>query len=488
MSTAFTDTISSRADETRRLAALHALALLDSEPEREFDALVALAAQMLNVPTALLTLIDGDRQWIKAAEGFEEREMPRSIAFCDHTIRGSAPMVVDDAQTDPRFAANPLVTRDGGVRFYAGAPIHAIDDAGERHAIGALCVIDSVPRSLNAEGHRALAHLATLAETTIAARRAAQQAIEIATTADRQATALSRQDRIFRQAERLAAIGSWRLALPDESVEWSDGVYRVHGLPVGQMPSMADAMDFYPPHARAEVLRALSLAIESGAPIDLEVDFRTAQAEPRRVRVIGEVEIKDGGPTALVGVFQDVTERYALETRLRHSADTDSLTGLANRAAFERALDTAMANARAAGAPLLLALIDLDGFKTINDTLGHTAGDDVLRGVGRSLRAPWLGDSLAARLGGDEFAVIVRDPHLTAAPDRLRVTLESALCVPVQADGLALVSAGTVGIAALDDDCLTTRDFVHRVDTILYAAKRARIGERRGNTDRRNAA
>ncbi len=476
-----------RADEARRLAALHALALLDSEPEPEFDALVTLAAQMLNAPTALLTLIDRDRQWIKAAAGYEAHEIPRSVAFCDHTIRSAAPMVIDDMRDDARFAANPMVTREGGVRFYAGAPIHAVDAEGERHAIGALCVIDDRPRCMTDDGRNALTHLAALVETTIAARTAAHQALVIATTADRQATVLSRQDRIFRQAERMAAIGSWRLSLADDVVAWSDGVYRIHALPVGAMPSTDEAMQFYPPAARAEVAEALARTIADGTPLDLEVDFLTARSESRRVRILGELETIDDLPTAIVGVFQDVTERHALETQLRRSADTDSLTGLANRAAFERTLEAEMARAEADGTPLLLALVDLDGFKAINDTLGHTAGDDVLRGVGRSLHAPWLGGSLAARLGGDEFAVIVADSRLTADPGRLRERLEAALCVAVEAGGLGLVSAGTVGIAAFDGDCHSIRDFVHRADTILYAAKRARVGERR-RMERRSAA
>ncbi|TXC72526.1 diguanylate cyclase [Sphingomonas ginsenosidivorax] len=468
-----------RLDEARRLATLNALALLDSEPEREFDALVALAAQMLHAPTALLTLIDRDRQWIKAAEGFAPREIPRGMAFCDHTIRGTQPMVIPDARDDIRFVDNPLVAGETGVRFYAGAPIHAIGSEGERHAIGAICVIDDAPRSLDADGRRALMHLATLAEVMIAARTAAQKALTIATTADRQAAALSRQDRIFRQAERMAAIGSWRMSLDDDVVEWSDGVYRIHGLPVGRMPSMDDALAFYPPHAREHVADAIATAVEHGDPFELEVDFLTAQAELRRVRLLGERETIDGAPAALVGVFQDVTERHALETRLRLLADTDSLTGLANRAAFERALDAAMTRAGAEHTPLLLALVDLDGFKAINDTLGHTAGDDVLRGVGRSLGAPWLNGSVAARLGGDEFAVIVEDAYLTADPAWLRARLEESLCVPVEAGGLSLVSAGTVGIATFDRDCHSIRDFVHRADTSLYAAKRERVGERR---------
>jgi diguanylate cyclase (GGDEF)-like protein/PAS domain S-box-containing protein len=474
------------ADETRRVAALHALALLDSQPEREFDSLVALAAEVLGCPTAMLTLVDDDRLWIKAANGVQPGEMARDVGICDYTIRGKDPLVIEDLARDPRFASNPLVTRPDGIRFYAGAPIHTIDGAGASHAIGAMCVIDTAPRSLTPAGRRALVHLATVAETTIAARAAAHRAISIATTADKQAATLARQDRIFRQAERMASLGSWRFTPADSHLEWSEGVYRIHGLSVGDLPTQAKAMEFYPPHARAEIVAGLANTLRTGIPFDMEVDFTTAQGESRRVRVIGEREDQQDADFALVGVFQDVTERHALETTLRRLADTDALTGIANRAAFDRALDAAIVRSHANGTPLLLALVDLDGFKTINDTLGHTAGDDVLRGVGRELQAAWLKDSFVARLGGDEFAVLVEDPLLAASPARICAKLEEALRFPVALSGFAMVSAGTVGIAVLDPDCQTVRDFVHRADTDLYRAKRARVGDKRG-ADRHGA-
>jgi diguanylate cyclase (GGDEF)-like protein len=475
------------ADEKRRVAALHALALLDSEPEREFDALVALAAEMLGCPIALMTLVDSDRLWIKAATGGERGEISRDIGMCAYTIQNDDPLVIEDLDIDSRFAMNPLVMAERGARFYAGAAIHAIDGRGERHAIGTICVIDTAPRSLNDAGRRALMHLATLAETAIAARSAANQAIAIATTADRQAAALERQDRIFRQAERMAAMGSWQASLDHQEMAWSDGVFHIYGLPVGPVPEMEIAMGFYPPHARDELNASMASTLETGRPFDIEVDFLTAKDEPRRVRVLGELDIDNNTAVGFVGVFQDVTERHALETTLRRTADTDSLTGIANRAAFDRVLDRAISRAHAEGTPLLLALVDLDGFKAINDTLGHTAGDDVLRGVGRELQAQWLMGSFVARLGGDEFAVLIEDPVLAATPARICARLEESLRFPISMNGLAMVSAGTVGIAALTPDCHSIRDFVHRVDTVLYQAKRARVGERR-RSDRRSAA
>ncbi len=282
----------------------------------------------------------------------------------------------------------------------------------------------------------------------------------------------------------MAMIGSWRFSLDDARLEWSDNVYRIHGLPIGNPAPINGALDHYLPASRARVSAALARTIETGEPFAIEEDFVTAQGEYRRVRSLAEREMADGRPIAVSGVFQDITDRHELETALRRSADTDVLTGLANRAAFERALSAAMSRARDDDRPLLLAMIDLDGFKAINDTLGHLAGDDVLRGVGRMPRAPWLAGSCAARLGGDEFALIVEEPGLAADSATLVRRIEDGLRVPVSVGGLGMIAAGTVGIAALDPDHGAVRDLVHAADTVLYAAKRQRIGERR-RSDRR---
>ncbi|MGP7794624.1 diguanylate cyclase domain-containing protein [Sphingomonas sp. CLY1604] len=473
-------------DETSRLAALHALALLDSEPEREFDAVVALAADLLGCPTAMLTLIDRDRLWIKASTTSGARELDRDIAFCDRTIRQQTPLIVDDLSDDPRFRDNPLVT-DTGLRFYAGTAIHVADGAGVRQPIGTLCVLDSRPRSLNAAGDAALKHLASLAEALIAARRTALEAIRIATAGEELVGQLARKDRIFRQAERIAMIGSWRVSLDGPTLEWSDNVFRIHGLPVGEVPPLERALDYYPPHARDMVSETIARTIRTGAPFEFETDLVTADGRHRRVRAAAEAEMVDGRVQALVGVFQDITERHGLETQLRRSADTDALTGIANRAAFDRELDMAMRRARSEGTPLMLVLIDLDGFKGINDSLGHDAGDEVLRLTGAALTQPWLRECFAARIGGDEFAIIVTDPATIARGEQLRCDIEAVLRVPVEAGGITMTSAGSVGMALFDASYRSLRDFARAADSVLYAAKRARVGIRRPEASRKAA-
>jgi len=464
-------------DEARRLAALNVLALLDEAPQKEFDALVALTASLLSAPDAMLTLIDKDRQWVKAQTGNAPNGVPRELTLCDHTIRGTEPLVIEDTRADPRFADSPWVTAAEGVRFYAGVPIHARDPDGKMQPIGALCVTDRSPRRLSPTEYGTLLHVATLAEAMIAARATALKAIDIARQAEHLATYLAEQDRTFRQAERIAMIGSWRLSLVDESVEWSDGVSRIHGLPPGQVPTLSQALDFYPVEARARISAKLARTIESGEPFDFEEDFLTATGNLRRVRSQAQVEYGGGKPIALIGVFQDITDRHALETALRRTADTDALTSLANRAAFDRELESAIARAKRDNTPLMMLIVDLDGFKAINDTFGHMAGDDVLRSVGNALRASWLRGSFAARLGGDEFAVLIEHPELIEWPAMVGERLEVSLRQTVQIGTETLATAGTVGWAILDEHCTTARDFVHRVDSIMYAAKRARTGD-----------
>ncbi|MEM9131759.1 MAG: GAF domain-containing protein [Actinomycetota bacterium] len=132
-------------DEGDRLEALRRYRLLDTPPEAAFDEITAAASEIASTPVALISLIDGDRQWFKSRRGLDVSETPREIAFCAHTILGDEPMVVTDAAVDPRFDDNPLVTPAAGIRFYAGIPLKS--DSG--HKLGTLCVIDTEPRTID---------------------------------------------------------------------------------------------------------------------------------------------------------------------------------------------------------------------------------------------------------------------------------------------------------------------------------------------------
>ena len=149
------------ADEATRLAALRELRVLDTLPESTYDDIVLLASQICGTPIGLVSLVDSDRQWFKARIGIDGEETHRDLAFCAHAIVADEPVfIVEDATLDARFCDNPMVTGEPHVRFYAGAPI--VMPGG--HALGTVCVVDTVPRQLSGaqiEALRALSRQTT---------------------------------------------------------------------------------------------------------------------------------------------------------------------------------------------------------------------------------------------------------------------------------------------------------------------------------------
>src|ERR687889_2305726 len=188
------------ADETDRLAALYSLDVLDSAPERDFDDIVALASSVCGVPMSLVSLVDMDRQWFKARVGTDLTETTRDLSFCAHAILGRDLLVVPDARQDARFADNPAVAVDGGVRFYAGAPLVTTEGFG----LGTLCVVDSKPRRLGVEKLQALRALARQVTSQLELRR---YAVALANTT-------ARLQELERRKDDLAALVGGELKAP----------------------------------------------------------------------------------------------------------------------------------------------------------------------------------------------------------------------------------------------------------------------------------
>ncbi len=143
-------------DENERIAALRSYNVLDTKPEATFDAITRLVALLVEVDTALVSLVDVDRQWFKSRYGLSVSETPRDISFCGHVVAESAPLIVRDALDDPRFCDNPLVVDGPRIRFYAGMPLQTADG----FVLGTLCAIDGRPKELAPRQLEALAILA----------------------------------------------------------------------------------------------------------------------------------------------------------------------------------------------------------------------------------------------------------------------------------------------------------------------------------------
>jgi PAS domain S-box-containing protein len=161
-------------DEAARLQALRDLNILDTPPDERFDRLTRLAQGFFGTQTALVSLIDAERQWFKSSQGLAATETPRDISFCGHAIHGDGVFTIPDATEDLRFLDNPLVLGAPNIRLYAGAPVYSPD----RHRIGTLCIIDDQPRELSETDKSLLQDLAACVDEVIADMRR-QQAREV---------------------------------------------------------------------------------------------------------------------------------------------------------------------------------------------------------------------------------------------------------------------------------------------------------------------
>lgn len=242
-------------DETMRLQSRHALKVLDVDPDERFDRFKRLACKVFDVPVALVSLIDRERQWFKSRYGIDVKEVPREGSFCGHEIASDDVLVVTDVHGDERFRDNPLLQAMPNIRFYVGCPLRS--SSGEH--LGTFCLIDNQPRAFS--------------------------------------------------------------------------------------PQDADTL------------------LELARMVEAELHSATL-------------------------------------------ATTDELTCISNRRGFNAIAERALSMCRDTHSPATLVVFDLDGFKAINDDLGHDTGDQVLADFARALLKTFRETDVIARLGGDEFAVL----------------------------------------------------------------------------------
>jgi GAF domain-containing protein len=153
--------------EENRLQLLHSYGILDTEPEEEFDEITRAASMVCGTPIATITLIDESRQWFKSRVGLDSTESPREFSFCAHAMKHPEPFIVPNAEKDPRFSQNPLVTGDPNIRFYCGMPLRS-----DGQGLGTLCVIDRTPRTLTPEQMQILKVLSGAVLSRLQLRRA----------------------------------------------------------------------------------------------------------------------------------------------------------------------------------------------------------------------------------------------------------------------------------------------------------------------------
>ena len=304
--------------ERRRLEALLAYDILDTDPEAQFDDLVKLAAAVCNTPMAAVSLIDRDRQWFKAELNVGARETPRSMAFCQHALSAPQLMVVPDSLLDERFVDNPLVTGPPHIRFYAGAVLRT--PTGE--AIGTVCVLGTEPRpdGLSAKEADLLIGIARQAMSQLELRRALKAAGE------ERAARAGADVRLQSALEAAEAVGAWMWEIKTDKVyadaRFAEFFHIDPGIAAEGAPLSA-FMDGIEEADRMEVAAAVQQALETGEPFEEEYRLRPASAgkEPRWVLAKGRVIFDaEGLPDRFPGAVVDITARRRSEDMVRSAS------------------------------------------------------------------------------------------------------------------------------------------------------------------------
>jgi diguanylate cyclase (GGDEF)-like protein/PAS domain S-box-containing protein len=460
-------------------------------PSESFDRITELAAEVLEVPITLISLIDDSRQWVKAQVGLDMREAPRDISFCAHAVHLRRSLAVPDTTKDIRFAANPLVLGQPFIRAYLGIPLYS--RAG--HPLGTLCAIDVRPRDFTAKEVRALSGFANIVEELLHERElaaAAARETQILKAKNQELQAKIRKalnsERSLRVVEQRlrsitnnipAMIGYWNSELQCEfannayqelfrvRAKWTIGTSMRVLLGDGHFSSI-------------EPLAHLALAGEPQHFVRRTVksDGSAAYIEVRFIPDFSD----DGNVRGFYVLAGDITEarnaRIALEAineKLARESATDYLTGLSNRRVFSERSEAASRRFKEAGEAYGLILLDLDDFKQVNDAYGHDVGDEVLRAVGGVLKDQLRCDrDIAARLGGEEFAILcfgeLEKDSLRVIAERVR---EQVAAASVNTPKGVLRVTGSFGIALCDANDVGWKNIYARADAALYEAKAA---------------
>lgn len=432
---------------------------LDAVPDRDlFSRITVLASTMLGCPISLLSVVEEDRQWFLGQTGIEMLQTPIADSFCAVCVADETPLLIADALDDPRFAANRLVCGAPFIRSYIGVPVRGEDGT----VLGALCGISPEPGAFRSDQIAPLAMLAELAQQSIALHTRTRTLSTINAQ-------LLQQTRIFRQAERAVNVGSWWVDLATQRLQWSDQVYAITGLEPAPAIDVRDVVQLYQPQDRAMVSKAMDDTIEDGKPFMFETTILRKDGDARRIRVVGERIDVGGRPDCVAGIILDCTEEHQRNAALQRAAERDRLTGLYNRASFDRQLAQAMQHA--ALEPVTVALLDLDGFKEVNDTLGHLVGDRVLETIAAQLQARANDGVFLARWGGDEFAMLF-PAHMDL--DAVTRFLEDLLAElgenPPLGSSLLRIGA-TCGIARMST-AASSEEIMRRADLALYRGKK----------------
>ncbi|UDL95540.1 EAL domain-containing protein [Lichenihabitans sp. PAMC28606] len=439
-------------DEDARLARLAEYQLGDQSDDPTFDHLVQLTSRLFGVPVAFVSFMERERQVFYCKIGFDLAETDRRYSFCAHTISRDALFFVLDAALDPRFHDNPQVTDWPFVRFYAGVPLRSPSG----HAFGTLCILDHRPRNQFSERDaQNLTDLGKIATDLFEKRR-----LNLAREAS--------QSRF----QGIAASSPDGIICCDQEghiTVWNEAATQLFGYASSE--AIGQSVDIIVSRRAAGAHNmGMMRVVDGGAPRligkTIELPARHKDGTEFPIELSLSMWCEDGR-TAFGSIVRDIRERRANEEQLFSLAHHDPLTALPNRMVLSNRISEATQGGQAAS----ILVIDLDGFKEVNDALGHSAGDQLLQMTAKRLLDCVRPTDTVARIGGDEFAVVlVATPDLTMA-SRIAALILTTIAVPFAIDDEVINLGASIGIALGSTDNEAAEDLLSRADLALYRAK-----------------
>ena len=413
----------------------------------EFDDLVNIAAQLAHVPMATISVAEGGRLRLAASHGSGAMTIP-----CDHVLSSVAGattplLLVPDARADQRFAGDPLVAGAGGIRFFIG--IALLDSTGQY--LGVLSIADTQPRLAVAD--ELIGNLHRLAR--IAARMVERRALQ-------------RSNHIAGQIAQ-ADFSGVIVVDTDGCVSYANTA--ASSFFSGRTVLGACVQDLFPPALQTDAEDTMQWlqcgAAGPGRTPQLSHDLRVRHSDgSTRIVEAARCAWLAGEERGMALILRDVTARRQLRDRARRFSQMDELTGLPHRTMVLSVLDSLL---REQVQPLGVAVLGLDSFRTVNDTLGHTVGDAVLQVVACRLQASLPAHARLARFGGDEFALVYPRAFAGEIDAHLRDVLVE-LGRPCEVDEQLVHIEASVGIA-MADNSTDSRDLVARADLAMQRAK-----------------
>jgi diguanylate cyclase (GGDEF)-like protein len=286
-------------------------------------------------------------------------------------------------------------------------------------------------------------------------------------------------------AQRIAHIGSWEWNVRTDELNCSEELYRILAIdPVGFGATYEAFLNVVHPLDREFVNSAIEEALFAGKQYAIDHRILLPGGVERVVHAEAEISRdEDGRPVWLAGILQDITERKQAEEQIYNLAYFDSLTGLPNRLLFKEHLGHALAHADRTNRMAAILFLDLDRFKQINDTLGHSVGDKLLQEVAECLvtcvrKSDIIGrdeagelTSSVSRLGGDEFTVLLSDiAHMQDAA-KVAQRIINSVAHPFNLDGHEVIVTTSIGISLYPDDGRDVVTLIKNADTAMYSAK-----------------